>query len=90
MLIDNGLIFQSAHMPNLDGWEATRRIRAWSSDPDVSTAARKASRLPIVALTASALPEERARCDAVGMDFFLPKPVKLGELRERLENLQKE
>ncbi|MCU0945548.1 MAG: PAS-domain containing protein [Rubritepida sp.] len=53
-------------MPGMDGLEATRRIRAMP--PPLS-------RLPIIAVTASALPEEVAECEAAGMDAHLAKPV---------------
>ncbi len=76
------LILMDCHMPNLDGWEATRRIRSWASDP--SAVRQQASKLPIIALTAAALPEERARCHAAGMSDFLSKPVKLAELHRTL------
>jgi signal transduction histidine kinase/CheY-like chemotaxis protein len=76
------LVLMDCHMPNLDGWEATRRLRAWadSSDPH----RRSAAVLPIIALTAAALPEERARCLAAGMNDFLSKPLKLAELHRIL------
>jgi CheY-like chemotaxis protein len=54
------------HMPRLDGFEATRRIRALAG---------AAAQTPIVALTASALPEELAECRKAGMDDTLTKPL---------------
>jgi signal transduction histidine kinase len=76
------VILMDCHMPKIDGWEATRRIRAWSGD--VNPLRRDASSLPIVALTAAALPEERARCLEAGMNDFISKPVKLSELQRAL------
>ena len=70
------------HMPNLDGWEATRRIRGWAGDAD--PVRRKAATLPIIALTAAALPNERARCREAGMNDFLSKPLKVAELNRVL------
>jgi signal transduction histidine kinase/AmiR/NasT family two-component response regulator len=76
------VILMDCHMPKLDGWETTRRLRTWmTSDQPMQ---RKASALPIIALTASAYPEERARCYASGMNGFVAKPVKLAELRAAL------
>jgi signal transduction histidine kinase/DNA-binding response OmpR family regulator len=60
------VVLMDCQMPELDGYEATLRIRA--SEPP-------GRRLPIIALTANALPENRARCLEVGMDECLTKPV---------------
>ena len=62
-------------MPGLDGAEATRRIRRQFPD----------RRLPIVALTANAMPEDRVTCREAGMDDFLVKPVRQTELHACLE-----
>jgi len=62
------LVLMDVHMPELDGLEATRRIRA-------AEAAMGLSRTRIVALTANAFGEDRAACLAAGMDGFLVKPL---------------
>ncbi len=59
------LILMDVHMPGTDGLEATRAVRAKDAYAD----------LPIVALTANAMPEDRNRCLAAGMDDFLTKPM---------------
>ena len=84
------IVLMDCHMPNMDGWEATRRIRRLAQDAHATTHTRLASQLPVVALTAATLPEERERCRAAGMNFFLSKPVKLPELRNRLAHLRVE
>lgn len=61
-------ILMDLQMPIMDGYEATRRIRAWE---------RQTTRrpVPIVALTADAYPEDRAHCLEAGMNDFLAKPI---------------
>jgi CheY-like chemotaxis protein len=65
------LILLDIRMPRVDGLEAAERIRA---------GAGPSSRAPIVALTADAGDEERARAFKVGMDDFLTKPIDAGRL----------
>ena len=59
------LILMDISIPHIDGWEATKILKA---DPATS-------HIPIIALTAHALPEDRARAEAVGCDGYLTKPV---------------
>ncbi len=72
------VILMDCHMPTLDGWETVRRLRGWRDSGEERL--RKAAKLPVVALTASAYPEERARCFEAGMDDFVSKPVRLAGL----------
>lgn len=72
------LIFMDCVMPRVDGFEATRRLRAWEK-------ARKRPRMPVVALTASAMEEDEERCRRAGMDSFVAKPVNIEMLRAVLE-----
>ncbi len=67
------LILMDCQMPELDGLEATRRLRA------------RGCRLPIIALTAGALDDERAACLDAGMDDFVAKPIKLPVLARTVE-----
>lgn len=69
-------VLMDCAMPELDGIEATRRIR---------TAQRPDARIPIIALTASAFPEDEERCRRAGMDDFLVKPIDRARLRHVLE-----
>lgn len=70
-----GLILMDVQMPNMDGLEATRRIRSWDEGGDV----------PIVALTAMAMPGDEEKCLEAGADAYLSKPVKLTELVQTIE-----
>lgn len=72
------LILMDCHMPDMDGFETTRRIRGWSGDQSENR--RKASTTPVVALTADALSEARGQCLASGMDAILTKPFFKEEL----------
>jgi signal transduction histidine kinase/ActR/RegA family two-component response regulator len=76
------VILMDCHMPKLDGWETTRRLRAWTNDADAIR--RRVAALPVIALTAAALPEERQRCLDAGMNEFLTKPVRLADLERGL------
>jgi len=71
-------VMMDCHLPHLDGYEATRRIRA---------AERPGRHVQIIALTASALEEERDRCTAAGMDDFVSKPTKLDDVRAALDRV---
>ncbi|WP_231989368.1 PAS domain S-box protein [Nitrospira japonica] len=64
------LVLMDLHMPDIDGCEATRRIRAWETERDLP-------RTPIVALTADGFAESRQRSAEAGCDDFLTKPVKM-------------
>jgi CheY-like chemotaxis protein/nitrogen-specific signal transduction histidine kinase len=68
------LVLMDVQMPELDGLAATRLIRKEEQDT--------ARHIPIIALTAGALQEERERCLASGMDDFLTKPVQPAALAE--------
>jgi CheY-like chemotaxis protein len=70
-------VLMDCQMPELDGFAATRAIR----DAESGTGRR----IPIIALTASAMEADRERCEAAGMDAFLTKPIKRQDLVELLE-----
>jgi signal transduction histidine kinase/CheY-like chemotaxis protein/HPt (histidine-containing phosphotransfer) domain-containing protein len=73
------LVLTDIHMPDMDGFELTRQIRA------EETLRIDGQRTPIVALTANALKGESVRCMAAGMDGYLTKPLTLDRLRETVE-----
>jgi PAS domain S-box-containing protein len=68
---DYDLILMDVHMPGVDGIEATRRIREMEKAKGPGTRPR----IPIIALTASVMDEDRQNCLAAGMDDFLTKPL---------------
>ena len=70
------LIFMDCQMPNMDGYEATTRIRELET--------QSATRTPIIALTANSLPADRKRSEQAGMDEFLTKPIVKEKLRQAL------
>jgi signal transduction histidine kinase/DNA-binding response OmpR family regulator len=72
------LILMDCQMPEMDGLEATQAIRQRESED-------KRSRIPIVAMTASAMQGDRELCLAVGMDDYLSKPVKSTDLQSVLD-----
>jgi PAS domain S-box-containing protein len=72
------LILMDCHMPNLDGFDASRQIRQFETK-------LQRSPVPIVALTANAMQGDKERCLAVGMNDFLTKPIILAKLRPVLE-----
>jgi two-component system, sensor histidine kinase and response regulator len=71
------LIFMDVQMPEMDGSEATRRIRAEE--------ARTGKHVPIVAMTAHAMKGDRERCLDAGMDDYVTKPIQKAELMRVLD-----
>jgi len=73
------IIFMDLSMENLDGFETTRIIRGLSG--------KKYKEIPIVAVTANVTPECRKKCDLVGMQGFIPKPMTITNLKECLHRV---
>lgn len=73
------LVIMDIQMPEMDGWEATAEIRAYEREFSLP-------RTPIVALTASAMEEDRRRSLRAGMDDFLSKPLQPGQLARVVEH----
>jgi two-component system, cell cycle response regulator DivK len=71
------LILMDVNLPEMDGWEATRRLKAeW-----------KTRRIPVVALTAHAMASDRSKALEAGCDEYESKPVDFERLVEKMEML---
>ena len=77
------IIFMDCQMPEMDGFEAAQAIR-------VGEQVQELLRVPIIALTANALDEERERCIAAGMDDFLTKPTDQARINRALDRWVRE
>jgi two-component system cell cycle response regulator DivK len=69
------LVLMDLHLPGIDGWEATRRLKANPETRDI----------PIIALTADAMAGDRERALAAGCDDFETKPVDFSRLIQKIE-----
>jgi two-component system cell cycle response regulator DivK len=71
------LILMDMSLPGMDGWEATRQLKA----------ASETSAIPVIALTAHAMAGDREKAIAAGCDDFDTKPVDLERLLQKIETL---
>jgi signal transduction histidine kinase/ActR/RegA family two-component response regulator len=78
------LIFMDVQMPEMDGLEATRQIRAMaqSVQPELSNLAKS---IQIIAITANAMHDDREKCLASGMNDFIAKPFKVEQIQAAIE-----
>ncbi len=74
---DYALVFMDCHMPEMDGFEATKQIRTFEM--------RLGKHVKIVALTADAMKGDREKCLGAGMDDYLQKPVRAASIKEMLD-----
>ena len=71
------LVLMDMSLPGIDGWEATRRLKALEAT----------SGIPVIALTAHAMAEDRAKALAAGCDDFDTKPVDFARLLDKMNAL---
>ena len=71
------LILLDMSLPKIDGWEATRQVKSNSSTQNI----------PVIALTAHAMAEDREKALAAGCDDYDTKPVELPRLLEKIQSL---
>ena len=71
------LILMDMSLPKIDGWEATRQVKSNSSTQNI----------PVIALTAHAMAEDREKALAAGCDDYDTKPVELPRLLEKIQSL---
>ncbi len=71
------MILMDIHMPDIDGYAATKLIRQWEKK-------NKIKPVPIIAMTANALKGDREKCLETGMDDYLAKPVSREKLLEKI------
>ena len=74
--ISYDLVFMDCQMPEMDGYEATGEIRKLSGPK---------SEVPIIAMTANAMPGDREKCMDAGMNDYMAKPIQLVELEKVCE-----
>ncbi|MDW1998687.1 response regulator, partial [Vibrio sp. 299] len=74
------LILMDCMMPVMDGFEATKQIRAYEASLGLE-------KTPIIALTASVVDDDIQRCFDSGMDAYVPKPVRKEKLLHQIENI---
>ncbi len=70
-------VLMDCQMPVMDGYQATLRLRQWEK-------AQGRPHLPVIAVSANAYDQDQQRCQAVGMDDFVPKPIDFASLRAAL------
>ena len=71
------MILMDIHMPEMDGYEAAKAIRAMDMP--------KASSIPIIALTANVFREDIEKCRAVGMNDHLGKPLNIDDVLDKMK-----
>jgi len=74
------LILMDLSLPGMDGWEATRRLKANS----------ELQSIPVIAITAHAMPGDREKAISAGCDAYVSKPIKIDNLMEVINSVKEE
>jgi len=72
------LILMDVQMPEMDGYEATEKIRIFENE--------RGTHIPIIAMTAHAMKGDKEKCLAAGMDYYISKPVNALDLYQMIED----
>jgi PAS domain S-box-containing protein len=81
------LVLMDCQMPEMDGFDTTRKIRELEAQSSQLAAGGPSAfpHIPVIAMTANAMQGDRERCLACGMDDYIAKPVQMNDLAERLD-----
>lgn len=75
--VEPSLVLMDISLPEIDGWETTRRLKA----------SPRTAAIPVIALTAHAMVSDREKCLAAGCDEFETKPIDLRRLLDKMQAL---
>ena len=78
------MILMDVHMPGMDGYEATRRIRIFEEEKNLQRAGNPRKHIPIIAMTANVFKEDIDNCLGAGMDDHVGKPIDFEIVQEKL------
>ena len=78
------MIFMDLQMPEMDGYEATRRIRSFEAGSSLKTQGKAFRRVPIIAMTANVFREDIERCLEAGMNSHIGKPLDFDNVLDKL------
>lgn len=78
------LILMDCQMPNVDGYQATKAIRAWEKQQVMESGTQRRE-TPIVAMTAYTMPEDQEKCLDEGMNDYISKPFTKEVLRDTIQ-----
>ena len=81
---DYDLIFLDCQMPEMDGFQTAKTIRASEADQPIAPAVSRTRRTPIIALTDDSMESIQEQCLAAGMDAWIAKPIRPSTIQDIL------